>query len=222
MERPSALPESRRVPGRHEFPRCRYDTLVSFARGRRFFFYDRNSSANLAFGFEISQQNDSIAQIGQVDRRLHLSNKAMLRENQKGDDALLIEVREKLMHLQKHEVLFRHRIQEAAGSPAQRCPPRHLPRLRARGRPTRPAKAPLDRSDRALAGRLLRCGSRSIPIPKVLLRRMRRVSSNEKTTAFSPRLSAVYNDWKTSEDLPQPAGPITRVLVPRSSPPPSR
>ena len=38
----------------------------------------------------------------------------MLRENQKGDDPLLIEVREKLMHLQKHEALFRHRIQEAA------------------------------------------------------------------------------------------------------------
>ena len=33
--------------------------------------------------------------------------------------------------------------------------------------------------------------------------------------------SGLVEHWKTSEDFPQPAGPMTSVLVPRSSPPPS-
>ena len=47
-------------------------------------------------------------------------------------------------------------------------------------------------------------------------------SSKRQMNTFSPRLAAATANWRETVDFPVPAGPSTRQLVPRSSPPPTR
>ena len=53
------------------------------------------------------------------------------------------------------------------------------------------------------------------------LKRLDRLSSKMNIAAFSPRCAAPIAYCVESADLPEPAGPMISVLVPRSMPPPS-
>src|SRR5580765_7469971 len=61
-------------------------------------------------------------------------------------------------------------------------------------------------------------------IPKPLARRISvsSVSSKMNAVVFSPRSAADLSQRMARVLLPQPAGPISNVLVPRSSPPPTK
>ncbi|MNN26879.1 hypothetical protein D3C81_1403990 [compost metagenome] len=58
------------------------------------FLDDRNGPAHLAQGFEVTQQNDCVGQVGDVDRRLHVADQAVLGDRHEGRGALAIEVQQ--------------------------------------------------------------------------------------------------------------------------------
>ena len=58
-------------------------------------------------------------------------------------------------------------------------------------------------------------------MPRERVMRVRSFSSNRNIAERSPRAAASITKWVASDDLPVPAAPISRVLVPRSRPPPS-
>ena len=74
------------------------------------FLDDGNRAPHPAFRLEIPQHQHRIAQIADIERRLHRSHQAVLGQDQDRDDAELIEGAEQLVHLQDEKTLLRHRI----------------------------------------------------------------------------------------------------------------
>ena len=60
-----------------------------------------------------------------------------------------------------------------------------------------------------------------MPSASVRASNVARLSSKAKITAWSPRAAAATAYWTAIVDFPEPAGPISSVLVPRSGPPPN-
>jgi hypothetical protein len=73
-------------------------------------FHDRYCSPDGPFSFEIAKHDYRIAQITDVDRRLHRANQPVLRKHEDGQNANLAHVGQQLMHLQDQKSLIRHGI----------------------------------------------------------------------------------------------------------------
>ena len=74
----------------------------------------RGGAPDLPTRLEEAQQQDGVAEIGQVQRRSHMADHAGLGQDQDRHDALLVQVREQLVHLQDHELLVGHGVQVPA------------------------------------------------------------------------------------------------------------
>ena len=61
---------------------------------------------------EIAEQHDRVGQIAEIDVRTDIADDAVLAEDQDGDDALLVQIAQHLVHLQQQVFLARHRLQE--------------------------------------------------------------------------------------------------------------
>src|SRR3546814_2467244 len=70
-------------------------------------------SSDLASHFEIAQHHHGVAQIGDVQGRIHRANQAVLGEDKDGEYALLSQIAEQFMHLQDQEPLVGHRAEIA-------------------------------------------------------------------------------------------------------------
>jgi hypothetical protein len=65
------------------------------------FLDNRNGASNTAPYLEVAHQDYGVRQVGYVNRRLHISDKAMLSNREEGGDTLPVEVLQKLMHMQE-------------------------------------------------------------------------------------------------------------------------
>src|SRR5215207_10187200 len=74
----------------------------------------RRSTSDLSTGFKEAQQQNGVAEVGQIQRRSHVAHHAGLRQDQDGHHALLVQIGQQLMHLQDHELLVRHGVQVPA------------------------------------------------------------------------------------------------------------
>src|SRR5215207_8416692 len=74
----------------------------------------RRSTSDLSTGFKEAQQQNGVAEVGQIQRGRHVAHHAGLRQDQDGDHALLVQVGDQLMHLQDHELLVGHGVQVSA------------------------------------------------------------------------------------------------------------
>ena len=75
--------------------------------------YDRDAAPDGPVELEVAQQHDSVAEVAEVKRHPHRSLKAMLGQDQDGQHPELVEVAQKLVHLENQEALFRHGIEVA-------------------------------------------------------------------------------------------------------------
>ena len=69
---------------------------------------DGNGAAHSPQRFEIAQQDDSVGQIGDVDRGLHVAHQPVLRDRQEGRGALPVQILQQFMHMQNERVFLRH------------------------------------------------------------------------------------------------------------------
>ena len=72
------------------------------------FLDDRNGAPHLSRRFEVAQQDDRVGEIGDVDRRIHRADDAVLRDRHEGARAAPVEVLQQLMHMQDERVFLRH------------------------------------------------------------------------------------------------------------------
>ncbi|KAF1854886.1 hypothetical protein Lal_00009772 [Lupinus albus] len=72
---------------------------------------DGDGAVQAAVRFEKAQQDRGVAQVAQVDVVADFADQSVLAEHQHGRDALLVQVRQELVHLQRQELLARHRLQ---------------------------------------------------------------------------------------------------------------
>jgi len=78
------------------------------------FLDDRDRLTHFALQFEIAQQHHSIREIARIDGRGHLrSDEALVRPDQYRGDAILTEIRQELMQLNREETFLGHRVQVA-------------------------------------------------------------------------------------------------------------
>nr|GFA06095.1 hypothetical protein [Tanacetum cinerariifolium] len=66
-------------------------------------------AAHFAQRFEVAQQNDRVSQVGDVHRRIHVTDQAVLGNGHEGRRALAIEVEQQLMDVQDQRIFFWHR-----------------------------------------------------------------------------------------------------------------
>ena len=76
-------------------------------------FDDGNGLFHSSLGFEVTQENDRIGKISEVDGRLHVGDEPLLGKNHQSEDALMIKVGEELMQLEGKKAFFGHGIEVA-------------------------------------------------------------------------------------------------------------
>ena len=74
------------------------------------FFDYRDGLFHGAKRFEVAQDQDGVGEISEIDRGLHRTYEALLREHQDGDDAPLIQKREQLVQLEIEVTLLGHGV----------------------------------------------------------------------------------------------------------------
>ena len=77
------------------------------------FLHDRNGAPYPALRLEIPQHQHRIAEIADIERRLHRAHQPMLRQDQDGDDPELIEGAQEFVHLEDKKTFLRHRVHVA-------------------------------------------------------------------------------------------------------------
>ena len=75
--------------------------------------HDRKRTPHASIELKIAQHQHAVGEIADVERRIHRSDKAMLRQHQDGQDATLTEIAQQFVHLQNQEALIRHRVEVA-------------------------------------------------------------------------------------------------------------
>ena len=70
---------------------------------------DRHRAPHRAERLEIAQQHHGVGEIGDVDRRLHVADQAMLRHRHEGRRTPAVEILQQFVHMQDQRILFGHR-----------------------------------------------------------------------------------------------------------------
>src|SRR5579862_2965974 len=73
-------------------------------------FHDRKGAAYSSGHLEIAQHENGVAQIADVERRIHRADQPVLGEHKHRQDSLLSQVAQQFMHLQNEEALIRHGV----------------------------------------------------------------------------------------------------------------
>ena len=71
--------------------------------------HDRKRPAYRAAEFEVAQHDHRVAQVADVERRIHRADQPVLGEYEDGEHALLPEIGQQFVHLQDEEAFIRHR-----------------------------------------------------------------------------------------------------------------
>ena len=74
---------------------------------------DRDRFPNFPLRLKKPQQQHGVAEIAEVDRRFHDADHAMLGHDQDRQNALLVQVGEQLVYLEREKAFLRHRLQIA-------------------------------------------------------------------------------------------------------------
>ena len=70
--------------------------------------YDGDRTPNPSQGFEVSEKNNRIRQIGNVDRSLHFPKKPVLGHRKKGIRTLAVQILQEFVYVKQERVLLRH------------------------------------------------------------------------------------------------------------------
>ena len=70
---------------------------------------DGDGALDAAQRLKIAQQNDGVGKISHIDRRLHLTDQAMLRHRHEGRGAPAVQILQQLMHVQDQRIFLWHR-----------------------------------------------------------------------------------------------------------------
>src|SRR6476469_594752 len=77
------------------------------------FLHDRNGLVNATARFEVTQENDGVGEVADVDRALHRADEAVLREHEDRGHRILPEVAQQLVQMKEEKLLLRNGVEVA-------------------------------------------------------------------------------------------------------------
>ena len=92
---------------------CSRSSRIVFSCGPERFLSDRDRLPHLAGRFEEPQQHDVVGEVAEIDRRLHLPDQPVLRDDRDRQDAVLAQEHEQLVQLRQQKALLGHRVEVA-------------------------------------------------------------------------------------------------------------